>query len=44
VGTGHVLTTHAVNRPAGGSTVIGTCTGAPLLLKRILTASRGAGR
>jgi hypothetical protein len=31
-GTGHVLTTHPVNRPAGGSTVIGTCTGAPSCL------------
>src|SRR5215468_9759481 len=29
VGTGHGLTAHAVNRPAGGSTVIGTCTGGP---------------
>src|SRR5215470_8768763 len=28
-GTGHILTTHPVNRPAGGSTAIGTCTGAP---------------
>ena len=28
-GTGHGLTTHAVHRPAGGRTVIGTCTGAP---------------
>jgi len=32
VGTGHVLTMHAVNRPAGGSTVIGTCTGDPSCL------------
>src|SRR5690348_6435705 len=32
VGTGHVFTTHAVNRPAGGSTVIGTCTDAPSCL------------
>src|SRR5262249_8515652 len=31
-GTGHVLTTHAVNRPAVGSTVIGTCTGDPSCL------------
>jgi hypothetical protein len=43
VGTGHVLTTHAVNRPADGSTVLGPAW-VPLLLKRILTASRGAGR
>ena len=28
-GTGHDLTTHAVHRPAGGSTLAGTCTGAP---------------
>src|SRR5215510_3391322 len=39
-GTGHVLTTHAVNRPAGGSTVTGTCTGDLLLPKRILTEPR----
>src|SRR5215471_14652174 len=31
-GTGHVLTTHAVNRPAVGSTVIRTCTGDPSCL------------
>ena len=41
--TGHFLTAHEVNRPAGGCTVIGTCT-VPLLLKRILTASLGAGK
>jgi hypothetical protein len=29
VGTGHILTTHAVNQPAGGSTVTGICTGDP---------------
>jgi hypothetical protein len=44
VGAGHGLTTPPVNRPAGGSAVIGTCTGAPSWLRRILTASRGAGR
>jgi hypothetical protein len=32
VGAGHVLTTRVVNRPAGGSTVTGTCTGAPSCL------------
>jgi len=32
VGTGHILTTHPVNRPAGGSTVIRTCTGDPSCL------------
>jgi len=44
VGAGHVLTTHAVNRAAGGSAVIGTGTGDPLLRQRILTVSRGVGR
>jgi hypothetical protein len=44
VGAGHVLTTHAVNRAAGGSAVIGTGTGDPLLRQRILTVTRGAGR
>jgi len=32
VSTGHVLTTRAVNRPVGGSTVTGTCTGHPSCL------------
>src|SRR5215470_18305254 len=31
-GAGHGLTTHAVNRPASGSTVTGTCTGDPSCL------------
>src|SRR5262249_29798997 len=30
VGTGHVLTTRRVHRPAGGCTVLGTCTLPPL--------------
>src|SRR5215831_11301641 len=29
VGTGHVRTAHTLNRPAGGCTVAGTCTGDP---------------
>src|SRR5690348_7537841 len=31
-GTGHILTTYAVNRPAGDSTVVRTCTGNPSCL------------